>query len=58
MTALVVLAVAAFAFVISFSHLYDLAHAHGQFGVAAALMPLSVDCQRKLKSDQLTASEM
>ena len=41
--AIVVLAVAAFAAVISYSHIYDLGRAHGQAGVAARLLPLSVD---------------
>lgn len=39
----VVAVVAIFAFVVSFSHIYDLARAHGQRGTAARLMPLSVD---------------
>lgn len=39
----VVLAVAAFAAVVSYSHIYDLGRAHGQAGVAARLLPLSVD---------------
>lgn len=43
LTAAVVLAVAAFAAVVSYSHIYDLGRAHGQFGVAARLLPLSVD---------------
>jgi len=42
-TAAVVLAVAAFAAVVSYSHIYDLGHAHGQSGTAARLLPLSVD---------------
>jgi hypothetical protein len=41
--AIVVLAVAAFAAVISYSHIYDLGLAHGQEGVAVWLLPLSVD---------------
>jgi hypothetical protein len=41
--AMVVLAVAAFAAVVSYSHIYDLGRAHGQAGVAARLLPLSVD---------------
>lgn len=41
--ALVVVAVAGFAAVVSFSHIYDLGHAHGQFGTADRLLPLSVD---------------
>src|SRR5258707_7108875 len=42
-TAGVVLAVAGFAAVVSYSHIYDLARAHGQTGTAARLLPLSVD---------------
>lgn len=42
-TATVVLAVAAFAAIVSYSHIYDLGHAHGQSGTAARLLPLSVD---------------
>jgi hypothetical protein len=42
-TAAVVCAVAAFAAVVSYSHIYDLGHAHGQDGTAARLLPLSVD---------------
>lgn len=42
-TALVVVAVASFAAVVSFSHIYDLGRAHGQAGTAARLLPLSVD---------------
>lgn len=42
-TAAVVLAVAAFAAIVSYSHIYDLGHAHGQSGTAARLLPLSVD---------------
>jgi hypothetical protein len=42
-TAAVVLAVAGFAAIVSYSHIYDLAHAHGQAGTAARLLPLSVD---------------
>jgi hypothetical protein len=41
--ALVVLAVAAFAFTQSYSHIYDLARLHGESGTAARLLPLSVD---------------
>jgi Protein of unknown function (DUF2637) len=41
--AIVVLAIAAFAAVVSYSHIYDLGRAHGQAGVAARLLPLSVD---------------
>jgi len=43
MTAAVVLAVAAFAAVVSYSHIYDLGRLHGQAGAAARLLPLSVD---------------
>ena len=42
-TAAVVTAVAAFAAVVSYSHIYDLGRAHGQSGTAARLLPLSVD---------------
>jgi hypothetical protein len=42
-TAAVVLAVAGFAAVVSYSHIYDLGRAHGQDGAAARLLPLSVD---------------
>jgi len=42
-TAAVVCAVAAFAAVVSYSHIYGLGRAHGQDGVAARLLPLSVD---------------
>jgi Protein of unknown function (DUF2637) len=42
-TAAVVTAVAAFAAVVSYSHIYDLGRAHGQDGTAARLLPLSVD---------------
>lgn len=42
-TAVVVLAVAAFAAVVSYTHIYDLGHVHGQSGIAARLLPLSVD---------------
>ena len=42
-TAAVVCAVAAFAAVVSYSHIYGLARAHGQDGTAARLLPLSVD---------------
>jgi Protein of unknown function (DUF2637) len=38
-----VTAVAGFAAVVSYSHIYDLARAHGQAGTAARLLPLSVD---------------
>ena len=36
-------AVAVFAFLTSFAHIYDLGRAHGQHGIAAKLLPLSVD---------------
>ncbi len=39
----VVTAVAAFAAVVSYSHVYDLGRLHGQSGTAARLLPLSVD---------------
>ena len=42
-TGAVVVAVAAFAAIVSYSHIYDLAHAHGQSGAAGRLLPLSVD---------------
>lgn len=42
-TAAVVLAVAGFAAVVSYSHIYTLARDHGQAGTAARLLPLSVD---------------
>ncbi len=42
-TAAVVCAVAAFAAVVSYSHIYGLGGAHGQDGTAARLLPLSVD---------------
>jgi hypothetical protein len=42
-TAAVVCAVAAFAAVVSDSHIYGLGRAHGQDGTAARLLPLSVD---------------
>jgi hypothetical protein len=42
-TAVVVCAVAAFAAVVSYSHIYGLGRAHGQDGTAARLLPLSVD---------------
>jgi hypothetical protein len=42
-TVLVVVAVASFAAVVSYSHIYDLGRTHGQAGVAARLLPLSVD---------------
>ena len=43
MTAAVVCAVAAFAAVVSYSHIYGLGRANGQNGTAARLLPLSVD---------------
>jgi hypothetical protein len=43
LTAAVVLVVAAFAAVVSYSHIYDLGRAHGQAGTAARLLPLSVN---------------
>ena len=42
-TAAVVCAVAAFAAVVSYSHIYGLGRMHGQDGTAARLLPLSVD---------------
>jgi hypothetical protein len=42
-TVAAVLAVAAFAAIVSYSHIYDLAREHGQSGTAARLLPLSVD---------------
>ena len=42
-TAAVVSAVAAFAAVVSYSHIYDLARQHGEAGTAGRLLPLSVD---------------
>ena len=36
-------AVAAFAFIVSYSHIYDLGRKHAQSGTAARLLPLSVD---------------
>jgi hypothetical protein len=42
-TAVAVTAVAAIAAVVSYTHLYDLAVAHGQSGMAARVLPLSVD---------------
>ena len=42
-TAAVVCAVAAFAAVVSYSHIYGLGRAHGQDGTPARLLPLSVD---------------
>jgi Protein of unknown function (DUF2637) len=43
LTAAVVCAVAAFAAVVSYSHIYGLGREHGQDGTAARLLPLSVD---------------
>jgi hypothetical protein len=40
---LTALAVAAFAFIVSYSHIYDLGREHAQSGVAGRLLPLSVD---------------
>ncbi len=42
-TVVVVCAVAVFAAVVSYSHIYGLGWAHGQDGTAARLLPLSVD---------------
>lgn len=42
-TALVVVAVAAFAAIVSYSHIFDLGYTHGQQGAAGRLLPLSVD---------------
>jgi hypothetical protein len=42
-TAAVVCAVAAFAAVVSYSHIYGLGRAHGKDGMAARLLPLNVD---------------
>jgi len=42
-TAAVVCAMAGFAAVVSYSHIYGLGRAHGQDGTAARLLPLSVD---------------
>ena len=42
-TAAVVCTVAAFAAVVSYSHIYGLGRGHGQDGTAARLLPLSVD---------------
>jgi hypothetical protein len=42
-TAAVVCAVAGFAAVVSYTHIYDLGRAHGQDGMPARLLPLSVD---------------
>jgi hypothetical protein len=43
LAAAVVLAVAAFAAIVSYSHIFELARHHGQGGTAARLLPLSVD---------------
>lgn len=43
LAAFVVLAVAAFAAIVSYSHIFDLGIHHGQSGTAARLLPLSVD---------------
>jgi len=43
LAAIVVLAVAAFAAIVSYSHIFELGRAHGQDGAAARLLPLSVD---------------
>ena len=43
LAAIVVLAVAAFAAVVSYSHIFELGRHHGQDGTAARLLPLSVD---------------
>lgn len=40
---LTALAVAVFAFVVSYTHIYDLGYAHAQSGIADRLLPLSVD---------------
>jgi Protein of unknown function (DUF2637) len=42
-TTVAVAAVATIAAVVSYSHIYDLGHSHGQSGTAARLLPLSVD---------------
>jgi hypothetical protein len=42
-TAAVVVTVAAFAAVVSYSHIYDVGRVHGQSGTDARLLPLSVD---------------
>jgi hypothetical protein len=42
-TTVVVAAVAVFAAVVSYTHLYDLARTHGETGTAGRLLPLSVD---------------
>jgi hypothetical protein len=43
LAAAVVLAVAAFAAIVSYSHIFELGRSHGQDGTAARLLPLSVD---------------
>lgn len=43
LTAGVVIGVAAFAAIVSYSHIYDLGRLHAQQGTAARLLPLSVD---------------
>jgi hypothetical protein len=43
LAAIVVLAVAAFAAIVSYSHIFELGFHHGQDGAAARLLPLSVD---------------
>jgi hypothetical protein len=43
LAAAVVLAVAAFAAIVSYSHIFELGSHHGQDGTAARLLPLSVD---------------
>lgn len=43
LAAAVVLAVAAFAAIVSYSHIFELGRQHGQDGTAARLLPLSVD---------------
>lgn len=40
---LTALAVAAFAFIVSYSHIYDLGREHAQSGTAGRILPLSVD---------------
>lgn len=40
---LAALAVAAFAFIVSYSHIYDLGREHAQSGTAGRILPLSVD---------------
>lgn len=42
-TAAVVVAVAVFAAIVSYTHIFELGRAHGQFGTAGRLLPLSVD---------------